>query len=535
MLLSYVELVELVEQGVIDAPMENINGASIDLTLNDGILVERYQLTDPVIKLHEKQTPDMIAMELTNEGFYLRPGQFILASTRETFNLPNNIAAEFKLKSSIARGGLNHLLAGWCFTGDTKIPLIDGTSVCISDIENMDDVYVYSLNKSGEIVPGKVVCSGVSGYVDDTVIVKLDNGESFECTPDHSVMLRNGKYVEAEMLNPGDSLMPLYRRDTKYGHEEVYCPSLLKKSNWNNPKGKWRPTHKIVFNAIYGGIDDGLVVHHLDHSKKNNHPSNLCKMDAKEHLVHHSLEMVRLPERRATSSKNGKELFNSLWKDADFAKRKKAEASITASRNNAERWSVEENHRIASETAKQKNFVKSLRKYQEENPGISRFNAVSGKFRSNICKMIQDGLDINPESYIANKGQSAPSIKTLEDVYGSFDNALSSVGYMNHRVVFVKRNKHSTAIPVYDITVEGYHNFAIEPGVFVHNCDPGWHGSKLTLELKNNLQFHTLHIVPGMKIGQMIFYRVTPVPDESSYAVKGRYNQTTTTTASKGV
>jgi dCTP deaminase len=117
MLLSYVELVELVQQGVIDALIENINGASIDLTLNDGILVERYQLTDPVVKLYDKQTPDMIAMDLTQEGFFLRPGQFILASTRETFNLPNNIAAEFKLKSSIARGGLNHLLAGYADPG----------------------------------------------------------------------------------------------------------------------------------------------------------------------------------------------------------------------------------------------------------------------------------------------------------------------------------------------------------------------------------------------------------------------------------
>jgi dCTP deaminase len=119
MLLSYLELVELVEQGVIDAPKEQINGASIDLTLDDQILVEKFQTNDPVVRLFDKQAPDMVPLSMTDEGFYLRPGQFILANTRETFFLPNTIACTFKLKSSIARGGLNHLLAGFadpCWT-----------------------------------------------------------------------------------------------------------------------------------------------------------------------------------------------------------------------------------------------------------------------------------------------------------------------------------------------------------------------------------------------------------------------------------
>jgi DNA gyrase/topoisomerase IV subunit B len=39
-------------------------------------------------------------------------------------------------------------------------------------------------------------------------------------------------------------------------------------------------------------------------------------------------------------------------------------------------------------------------------------------------------------------------------------------------------------IPVYDITVEEYHNFALNSGVFVHNCDAdvdGYHISNLIL------------------------------------------------------
>ena len=54
-------------------------------------------------------------------------------------------------------------------------------------------------------------------------------------------------------------------------------------------------------------------------------------------------------------------------------------------------------------------------------------------------------------------------------------------------------------------------------------CDPGWNGSKLTLELKNNLRHHKLPLYPGLKIGQMVFHRMSNIPARS-YAVTGHYN-----------
>lgn len=62
---------------------------------------------------------------------------------------------------------------------------------------------------------------------------------------------------------------------------------------------------------------------------------------------------------------------------------------------------------------------------------------------------------------------------------------------------------------------------------FACYCDPGWNGSVLTLELKNQLRFHSLRLTDGMPIGQMIFYRVSPVPKDRSYAARGRYNNDT--------
>lgn len=65
-------------------------------------------------------------------------------------------------------------------------------------------------------------------------------------------------------------------------------------------------------------------------------------------------------------------------------------------------------------------------------------------------------------------------------------------------------------------------------------CDPGWHGSVLTFQLKNNCRYHTITLNTGMKIGQAIFHAVEPVPEHKSYAHVGQYNNDTETTASKG-
>ena len=64
-------------------------------------------------------------------------------------------------------------------------------------------------------------------------------------------------------------------------------------------------------------------------------------------------------------------------------------------------------------------------------------------------------------------------------------------------------------------------------------CDPGWNGSKLTLELKNARRFHDLPLYPGLKIGQMVFHRMcaTPLKD---YSQTGRYNGDVKVAGSKG-
>lgn len=117
-LLSYHQLEDLVASGVIEVDPSLINGASIDITLGDKIMIEDTRsFIDGPVDLMAKESLSMTEVDISKVGYILNPGEFILATTIEKFNLPNCIAAEYKLKSSLARSGLQHLLAGWCDPG----------------------------------------------------------------------------------------------------------------------------------------------------------------------------------------------------------------------------------------------------------------------------------------------------------------------------------------------------------------------------------------------------------------------------------
>jgi dCTP deaminase len=118
MLITYNGLVKLVEQGVIEnVDPACINGASIDIHLGDNLMTEARMVHTELIDLANKETPKMVGAPLVNEAWNLYPGDFVLANTREVFHLPDDIAFEVKLKSSGARAGLEHALAGWADPG----------------------------------------------------------------------------------------------------------------------------------------------------------------------------------------------------------------------------------------------------------------------------------------------------------------------------------------------------------------------------------------------------------------------------------
>lgn len=110
MILSDSEILSRCQRGMVEGydPCL-INPASLDVRLGDTLLIESAQSPELV--------PYPLGQHSQDDPYELRPGQFCLADTVEVFNMPDDIAGEFRLKSSRAREGLDQALAVWLDPG----------------------------------------------------------------------------------------------------------------------------------------------------------------------------------------------------------------------------------------------------------------------------------------------------------------------------------------------------------------------------------------------------------------------------------
>ena len=133
---SYCEGSQMVHPFALDL----LNPASLDVRLGFNLMIE-------VADTDELQRID-ISDRTEDNPYFLQPGEFCLAETIETFNLPDTISCQFVLKSSRARGGLTHALAGWCDPGwhDSKLTLE------LQNMRRFHDIPLYPNLKIGQMV-----------------------------------------------------------------------------------------------------------------------------------------------------------------------------------------------------------------------------------------------------------------------------------------------------------------------------------------------------------------------------------------------
>jgi dCTP deaminase len=91
---------------------EAVNPASIDLHLGPDLLLETVDEAGPGFTLYQ-----LAELHSEADPFLLQPGQFILAATAEQVDLHDDLSGQVQLKSSVARQGLEHLMAGWIDPG----------------------------------------------------------------------------------------------------------------------------------------------------------------------------------------------------------------------------------------------------------------------------------------------------------------------------------------------------------------------------------------------------------------------------------
>lgn len=115
-LLSYDDLIQLIDDGVIDAPKSAVKGTTIDLTLHHIVKREAIDAQMQVVRLYKGESIAMVDVDinqLDNKEIIQMPDAIMLGSTNEYFRMPGNLSAEISLKSTLARNFVGHQLAGW--------------------------------------------------------------------------------------------------------------------------------------------------------------------------------------------------------------------------------------------------------------------------------------------------------------------------------------------------------------------------------------------------------------------------------------
>lgn len=140
------------------------------------------------------------------------------------------MAQHFSLRYPLVDGQGNF----GCFTKDTKIRLADGRSLSFDELikehKQGKKHRTFSFNhQTGKVELGEITHPRLTRRNAQLIAVNLDNGAAIRCTPDHRFLLRNGRYIQAQYLKAGDSLMPAYfnTRQFRVKRGRLYCLSVL--------------------------------------------------------------------------------------------------------------------------------------------------------------------------------------------------------------------------------------------------------------------------------------------------------------------
>ncbi|MFA6328874.1 MAG: DNA topoisomerase (ATP-hydrolyzing) subunit B [Candidatus Micrarchaeia archaeon] len=102
--------------------------------------------------------------------------------------------------------------AGGCFSGDTRVALVDGRNLSFKELVEEDRQgrknYCYTIKEDGSIGVELIRNPRLTRKNAEVVKVVLDNGEEIVCTPDHLFMLRDGSFAKAEQMASKISIMP---------------------------------------------------------------------------------------------------------------------------------------------------------------------------------------------------------------------------------------------------------------------------------------------------------------------------------------
>ena len=464
----------------------------------------------------------------------------------------NRVKNQFTRKKFVnpSTGKLDMRYNPLCLHGDTRIRLLSGEVKTIRQMvesfERGNDQWVWSvdLNNKGKLRPGKVEWAGKTRRDAQLVRVTLDNGESVVVTPDHKMIRRDCSKVQAQDLEPGDSLMPFRRRisskdkgEVLDGYELVYCPKT-RKSLYG---------HRVVANE-FGLYEESEVAHHEDFDPLNNDPSNLVGMTMAEHLKLHSklghmggLRVAELrktdkvldeklksasrrnmtrynksPERRKKIAEWNRERDQGRFiREYNFSE-KHAEDNEIRSEAMSKLWADPERAERASKAMRVKfplAFIEGVKELVRQNPSASMDDIASAAF-DELKEILQE---VNTRKIVSIHRHMLRKM-VQEEGYKSFASFKSAAIGDNHKVVSVEFLDEKA--DTYTLTIGETHTFALEAGIMVCNSHdedffiPVRDGKRSTevdviqgpdYTETDSLEYHRDKLVASLKVPKMYY------------------------------
>ena len=388
----------------------------------------------------------------------------------------------------------------YSIAGETKIPTPNGFITIKEladkgrDYEFITYAYDHNLKK---VVPAKAYNAH---YTRDEMTYKItfDDNSHIIATHGHRFLKRDGVFCVVEELEVGDSMMPFYRKSF-YNNQNYHWVYSCNKDEGHHG---WVSEHKLIAEWFYDKkVNFDEEVHHIDFNGKNNLPENLQIMKINEHRSYHA------------------KIHNQkLWANPDFRKK----MSEVAKRKGKISWGgrregknnpsyikldfdklveVAKNARLLNETAKQlgvsyrkiqnelrfkgfkhwDDFLKfyGIKKYliQSENYELLDFRVIpwdllvetarEQKLMKNVANKL--GITVSKLSSTIETG-GYKNWTTFMAAYGlnvgkTGRKKVVEENIVNHKIISIEPYG---VVPVYDLTVPGYKNFATDT-IFSHN------------------------------------------------------------------
>ena len=373
----------------------------------------------------------------------------------------------------------------YCLHGDTKIAVPGGYKTIKELAEEYGTtekfvIYAYDHAKK-QIVPafGK---QARKTRTDHAWKVIFENGQEIIGTANHRLMMRDGTYRMIEQLNVGDSLMPFYRKDLSHGQKDEgdgYRWIYTMHQDSERKKG-WIAEHTLIAEWVAGRkVTPDEVVHHINFTKYDNRPENVLIMNSKEHLRYH--QNIVNEQRKNTKWWNNFKQNHSEWmKKNNPSERKDITFEVILSLCDQHGYNQKNIcHMLDTDpnTIKRKLKTKGFDSFEIfaktyktgwRNDGCDNTGGKNPRYDhtltfGNICNTYKKGMTCTQLALSLNTTAIKISKRIKDNGYANFTDFYNN--YSNHKV---SKIEYYGFIDLYDLTVDGYKNFATD-SVISHN------------------------------------------------------------------